>query len=71
MNSPTDLSELSKFPFKTAWSLARLPYKIGRSAGLGEVFSGAVDAMLYLPEIALGEVFRGGPSTKARVARKA
>jgi SAM-dependent methyltransferase len=70
MNSPTDLSGFPKFAFKTAWSLARLPYKIGRPIGLGEVFGGAAGALLYLPEIALSKVFGGGPSTKALIARK-
>jgi SAM-dependent methyltransferase len=70
MNSPTDLSGLSKFVFKTAWSLTRLPYKIGRVVGLGEVFGAISGACLYWPELLLGRIFSNGPSTKILVARK-
>jgi SAM-dependent methyltransferase len=70
MNSPTDLTGLSKPLWKLAWSLAKLPYKAGRVVGLGEVLGGAAGAALYVPELALGRIFSSGPSTKVLVARK-
>ena len=70
MNSPTNLNGLPKVAFKTAWSLVKWPYKIGRPVGLGDVFGGAAGALLYGPELALSRIFSGGPSTKALVARK-
>jgi len=70
MNSPTDLSGISKFAFKTSWSLTKLPYKLGKHIGLGEIFGGAMGAGLYFPELALNSSFKGGPSTKLLVARK-
>jgi hypothetical protein len=70
MNSPTDLTGLSKPLWKLAWSLAKLPYKAGRVVGLGEVLGGAAGAALYGPELALGRIFSSGPSTKVLVARK-
>jgi ubiquinone/menaquinone biosynthesis C-methylase UbiE len=70
LNSPTDLTGLSKPFWKLGWSLAKLPYKVGRPIGLGELFGGATGAVLYLPELALGRVFSGGPSTKLLVARR-
>ena len=70
MNSPTDLSGLSKLAFKTAWSLVKWPYKIGRPVGLGDLFGGAAGALLYGPEVTLSKVCSRGPSTKALIARK-
>lgn len=70
MNSPTDLSGLKKLFFKTCWSLTKLPYKMGKYIGLGEVFGGATGAMLYGPELLLTRLFPRGPSTKILVARK-
>lgn len=70
MNSPTDYSGVSKLAFKTAWSLVRLPYKLGRPVGLGEAFGAATGAALYGPELLLGRLFSSGPSTKVLVARK-
>jgi SAM-dependent methyltransferase len=70
LNSPTDLTGLSKPLWKLTWSLAKLPYKLGRVVGLGEVFGGAAGAALYGPELALGRIFSSGPSTKVLVARK-
>ncbi|MGD0092071.1 MAG: hypothetical protein ABSE73_19330, partial [Planctomycetota bacterium] len=70
MNSPTDLRGLAKLAFKTSWSLVKLPYKLGRHVGLGEVLGGAMGATLYLPELALGRVCSTGPSTKLLLARK-
>lgn len=70
MNSPTDLSGFGKFLFKTHWSLVKLPYKIGKHIGLGEILGGAMGAMLYLPELTLGRIFSSGPSTKLLIARK-
>jgi len=70
MNSPTDLSGLSKVAFKLAWSLSKLPYKIGRVVGLGDVFGGLMGALMYWPEIFYGRIFSSGPSTKLLLARK-
>jgi 2-polyprenyl-3-methyl-5-hydroxy-6-metoxy-1,4-benzoquinol methylase len=70
LNSPTDLTGLSRPLWKLAWSLAKLPYKVGRVVGLGEVLGGASGAVLYGPELALGRVFSSGPSTTVLVARK-
>lgn len=70
MNSPTDLSGLGKLAFKTSWSLVKLPYKLGRHIGLGEVCGAAMGAALYGPELALGRVLASGPSTKLLVVRK-
>ena len=70
MNSPTDLSGVKKFLFKTSWSLTKLPYKIGRKIGLGEPLGGAMGAMMYLPELMWTRLLPSGPSTKILVARK-
>ncbi|HYG76950.1 MAG TPA: class I SAM-dependent methyltransferase [Planctomycetota bacterium] len=70
MNSPTDLTGISKLAFKTSWSLTKLPYKLGKHVGLGEILGGAIGAGLYLPELALNSTFSGGPSTKLLIARK-
>jgi SAM-dependent methyltransferase len=70
MNSPTNLRGLSKFAWKTSWSLTKLPYKLGKHIGLGEVLGGIMGAGLYLPELAMNSVFRSGPSTKLLLARK-
>lgn len=71
MNSPTDRAGLSKVFHKTLWSLVKLPYKLGKLVGLGEVFGGLTGALLYWPELALTRLVRNGPSTKVLVARKA
>jgi SAM-dependent methyltransferase len=70
MNSPTDLSGMSKLAFKTAWSMTKLPYKVGKRVGLGEALGGAMGAAMYLPELFLTRLFPKGPSTKILVARK-
>ena len=70
MNSPTDLSGLKKLAFKTSWSLTKMPYKIGRKLGLGEVCGGAMGALMYGPELLLTRIFPKGPSTKILIARK-
>jgi len=70
MNSPTDLSGLGKFAFKTSWSLTKLPYKLGKHIGLGEILGGAMGAGLFYPELMLNSTFTSGPSTKLLVARK-
>lgn len=70
MNSPTDLSGLSKFVWKTSWSLTKTPYKLGKHIGLGEILGGVMGAGLYLPELAMNSLFKGGPSTKLLLARK-
>jgi len=70
MNSPTDLSGPAKAAFKLAWSLAKLPYKLGRPVGLGEVLGGGMGALLYGPELLLGRLCPSGPSTKLLLARK-
>jgi SAM-dependent methyltransferase len=70
MNSPTDLSGLGKFLFKTNWSLVKMPYKIGKHIGLGEILGGAMGACLYYPELTLNKMFKSGPSTKLLIARK-
>ncbi|HEY3323803.1 MAG TPA: class I SAM-dependent methyltransferase [Planctomycetota bacterium] len=70
MNSPTDLSGVSKFAFKSSWSLIKLPYKLGKHIGLGEVLGGAMGAGLFLPELMLNKTLTNGPSTKLLIARK-
>lgn len=70
MNSPTDLSGLGGFFARLAWSLAKLPYRIGRPVGLGEAFGWLSGALLYLPELLLGRICPSGPSTKLLLARK-
>lgn len=70
MNSPTDTSALSKVFWKGCWSLVKLPYRVGRALGLGDLLGGAAGAALYLPELALGRILRTGPSTKLLVAQK-
>jgi SAM-dependent methyltransferase len=70
MNSPTDLTGFGKFIFKTSWSLTKLPYKLGKHVGLGEVLGGAAGAGLYVPELLLTRMFPSGPSTKLLVAIK-
>ncbi|MCY3022642.1 MAG: hypothetical protein NTW87_26980, partial [Planctomycetota bacterium] len=61
---------LGKLAFKTSWSLTKLPYKLGKHIGLGEILGGAMGAGLYLPELLLGRAFSTGPSTKLLLARK-
>ena len=70
MNSPTDLSGLSKFAFKASWSLVKTPYKLGKHVGVGEALGGAMGAGLYIPELMLSKIFSSGPSTKLLLARK-
>jgi SAM-dependent methyltransferase len=70
MNSPTDLQGFSKFVFKTSWSLTKLPYKLLKHVGLGEVAGNVMGALLYLPELMLSKIFSSGPSTKVLIARK-
>lgn len=70
MNSPTDLSGVKKFFAKTAWSLSKTPYKLGRIIGLGEFFGGIMGGLLYGPELLLTRIFSSGPSTKLLLARK-
>lgn len=70
MNSPTDLSGVSKFAFKSSWSLIKMPYKLGKHIGIGEWLGGAMGAGLYLPELLLTRMFSHGPSTKLLLARK-
>ncbi len=70
MNSPTDLSGVSKLAFKTSWSLTKMPFKIGKHIGLGEILGGAMGATMYGPELLLTRLFPRGPSTKILVARK-
>jgi SAM-dependent methyltransferase len=70
MNSPTDLSGISEFAFKTSWSLVKMPYKLGKHIGVGEALGGMMGAGLYLPELMLNRLFNSGPSTKLLIARK-
>ncbi len=70
MNSPTDLSGVSKFAWKSSWSLTKMPYKLGKHIGLGEILGNVMGAGLYFPELAMNSLFRGGPSTKLLLARK-
>ena len=70
MNSPTDLSFISKLFFKTGWSLVKTPYKVGKKLGCAEALGGMTGALLYGPELLLGKLFSSGPSTKILVARK-
>jgi len=70
MNSPTDLEGVAKPFVRLLWSLVRLPYKAGRVVGAGEALGGAMGALCYWPEVALGRCCAGGPSTKVLLARK-
>jgi SAM-dependent methyltransferase len=70
MNSPTDLRGLPKFAFKASWSLTKLPYKLGKHVGLGEICGNVMGACLYGPELLLNSALRWGPSTKLLLARK-
>ena len=70
MNSPTGLQGGKKILAKTAWSLAKTPYKLGKVIGLGEWCGGMAGAALYLPELMLSKIFSNGPSTKLLLARK-
>jgi SAM-dependent methyltransferase len=70
MNSPTDLTGPRKLLAKTAWSLVKTPYKLGRPLGLGDLVGGWMGALLYGPELLLSRLCRGGPSTKLLLARK-
>ncbi len=70
MNSPATHRGAKKFLAKTAWSLAKTPYKLGKIVGLGETFGGLAGAALYLPELMLSRLFSSGPSTKLLLARK-
>ncbi len=70
MNSPTDLSGVTKLFYKTSWSLTKLPYKIGKKIGLGEPLGGAIGALMYYPELMWTRLLPLGPSTKILVAKK-
>ncbi|MCW8133136.1 MAG: class I SAM-dependent methyltransferase [Planctomycetota bacterium] len=70
MNSPTDLEGLSGIFFRLGWSLAKLPYRVGKLVGLGEVFGWLSGAALYLPELFFGLACSNGPGTKLLLARK-
>jgi SAM-dependent methyltransferase len=70
MNSPTDLSGIGKLAFKTSWSLTKMPFKIGRRVGLGEILGATMGAGMYWPELLLTHALPRGPSTKILLARK-
>ena len=61
MNSPTDLSGLGKLAFKTSWSLTKLPYKLGKAVGVGEILGGAMGAAMFWPELLLTRLFPKRP----------
>ena len=70
MNSPTDLEGISGVFWRLGWSLAKLPYKVGKPVGLGEAFGACAGAALYGPELLMGHLFSSGPSTKVLIAKR-
>ena len=70
MNSPTDFEDLAGTMWRLGWSLAKLPYKLGKPVGLGEVFGACAGATLYVPELCMGRLIPSGPSTKVLIAKK-
>jgi SAM-dependent methyltransferase len=70
MNSPSGQTGVSKFFFRSMWSFAKTPYKLGRKVGVGEPGGALSSALLFYPELFLGKISTSGPSTKLLIARK-